>query len=69
MEVLEISVGPSGILVFDTMTHMVARISNRVIFGKELCRDEKFIHDVVRFAETVPILAVILSWCPYVLRP
>jgi len=55
--------------VFHTMTHLVARISNRVIFGKELCRNEKFLKAIVRFAETMPLIAPFVHWSPFALRP
>ncbi|KAF9531618.1 cytochrome P450 [Crepidotus variabilis] len=55
--------------VFDTMTHLVARISNRVIFGPELCRNEKFLQSVIHFAETTPLIAAPIQWSPYALRP
>lgn len=54
--------------VFDTMTHLVARINNRVIFGTELCRSEGFIHAIVRFAETTPLIATLVTWSPNILR-
>lgn len=50
------------------MTHLVARINNRVIFGTELCRNEGFIHAIVRFAETTPLIATLVTWSPNVLR-
>ncbi|KDR75911.1 hypothetical protein GALMADRAFT_68551 [Galerina marginata CBS 339.88] len=59
----------ANIPVFDTMTHLIARISNRVIFGKELCRNEKFVHAIVRFAETTPLMAPFIQWSPLVFRP
>jgi len=70
------SVGSSGtfsgavsIPVFDTMTHLIARISNRVIYGEELCRDENFLKAVVRFAETTPLMAPFIQWSPLAFRP
>ncbi|PPQ67316.1 hypothetical protein CVT25_005900 [Psilocybe cyanescens] len=59
----------ANIAVFDTMTHLIARISNRVIFGKELCRNQKFLHAVVRFAETTPLMAPFIQWSPLPFRP
>ncbi|KAG5651165.1 hypothetical protein H0H81_009629 [Sphagnurus paluster] len=50
--------------VFDTMTHLIARISNRVIFGTELCRNEHFLHAIVRFSETTPLIAPFVRWSP-----
>ena len=62
-------IGVIDIPVFDTMTHLIARISNRVIFGIEMCRNERFLHAVVRFAETTPLMAPFISWSPHILRP
>lgn len=59
----------ANIAVFDTMTHLIARISNRVIFGQELCRNKKFLDAVVRFAETTPLMAPFIQWSPLSLRP
>lgn len=55
--------------VFDTMIHLIARISNRVVFGVDLCRDEAFLRAIVRFAETVPMMAPFIKWTPQYLRP
>ncbi|KAF9566781.1 cytochrome P450 [Agrocybe pediades] len=59
----------NGLVVFDTMTHLIARISNRVIFGQELCRNEHFLHVVVKFAETIALIAPFIHWSPSFLRP
>lgn len=61
--------GVIDIPVFDTMTHLIARISNRVIFGIGMCRNERFLHAVVRFAETTPLMAPFINWSPHILRP
>jgi len=63
------SSGGVSVPVFDTMTHLIARISNRVIFGLELCRNEDFLHAVVRFAETTPLISPFIQWSPLILRP
>ncbi|KXN90613.1 Nitrite reductase [NAD(P)H] [Leucoagaricus sp. SymC.cos] len=55
--------------VFDTMTHLIARVSNRVVFGLGLCRNEGFLHAIVRFAETLPLMAPFIKWTPPLLRP
>lgn len=54
---------------FDAMTHLVAQISNRLIFGAPLCRDKRFLHTVVQYAETTPLMAPFIGWAPYLLRP
>ncbi|KAF8204330.1 cytochrome P450 [Mycena galopus ATCC 62051] len=64
---------PSGeksttIPLFHTMTHLVARISNRVMLGTLLCRNEQFLDDLIRFAETLPLYAQLLAWFPRILR-
>ncbi|KAF8161079.1 cytochrome P450 [Crassisporium funariophilum] len=58
-----------SIPVFNTMTHLIARITNRVVFGKELCRNEDYLHAVVQFAETTPLMAPFIQWSPMMLRP
>ena len=65
----EVLSGSTGIPVFHTMTYLIARISNRVIFGEGLCRNKKFIHAVVHYAEGLPTMALLLKWSPPVLRP
>ncbi|KAF8204327.1 cytochrome P450 [Mycena galopus ATCC 62051] len=65
---------PSGeksasVPLFHTMTHLVARISNRSMLGTSLCRQERFLNDVIRFAETLVLYAHLLSWFPRILRP
>lgn len=50
------------------MTHLIARISNRVIVGKELCRNEGFIHAAVTFAESL-MMTPFIQWSPLFLRP
>ncbi|TFK75442.1 cytochrome P450 [Pluteus cervinus] len=54
--------------LFDTMTHFVARISNRALLGPELGRNKDFVHAVVRFAETTPLMAPFICWSPHFLR-
>ncbi|KAJ7361121.1 cytochrome P450 [Mycena albidolilacea] len=54
--------------LFHTMTHLIARISNRAMLGTSLCRNETFLHDIVRFAETVVLYAQVLRWLPRILR-
>ncbi|KAJ7837356.1 hypothetical protein B0H14DRAFT_1100133 [Mycena olivaceomarginata] len=54
--------------LFHTMTHLIARISNRAMLGTSLCRNETFLHDIVRFAETLVLYAQVLRWLPRILR-
>lgn len=62
-------IGVISFPVFDTMTHLIAQISNRVFFGLSLCRNEQYLHAVVRFAETICIMAPFIQWSPLFLRP
>ncbi|KAF7352746.1 Ent-kaurene oxidase [Mycena venus] len=54
--------------LFHTMTHLIARVSNRAMLGTTLCRNETFLHDIIRFAETVVLYAELLAWFPKILR-
>ncbi|GLB37078.1 putative cytochrome p450 [Lyophyllum shimeji] len=54
--------------VFNTMTHLIARISNRVIFGTKTCRDPAFLRAIVRFSETVTLIAPFVRWTPWIFR-
>ncbi|KAJ6520279.1 cytochrome P450 [Mycena sanguinolenta] len=54
--------------LFHTMTHLVARISNRAMLGTSICRQEQFLHDVIRFAETLTLYAQLLKWFPKIFR-
>ncbi|PPQ98639.1 hypothetical protein CVT24_003972 [Panaeolus cyanescens] len=51
------------------MTRLIARISNRVILGLEMCRNKQFLRAVVRFAESVAAMAPFIQWSPVFLRP
>jgi cytochrome P450 len=55
--------------VFNTMTGMVARISNRAILGTDLCRNKEYIHSIVHFAETLILYGSVLKLCFPVIRP
>jgi len=67
--IVTFSIGVISFPVFDTMTRLIARISNRVLFGLGLCRNEQYLLSVVRFAETVCIMAPLIQWSPSFLRP
>ncbi|KAF7337635.1 Ent-kaurene oxidase [Mycena sanguinolenta] len=54
--------------LFHTMTHLVARISNRAMLGTSVCRQEQFLHDIIRFAETLTLYAQLLAWFPRFVR-
>jgi len=51
------------------MTYMIGRISNRAMLGTELCRNDAFVHAIVRFAETLVVYALILNYLPQRTRP
>ncbi|KAK7063842.1 Ent-kaurene oxidase [Favolaschia claudopus] len=54
--------------LFETMVHLVARISNRAMLGTSLCRNETFLHQVIQFAETLVPYAQLLLWFPRFMR-
>ncbi|KAF9452383.1 cytochrome P450 [Macrolepiota fuliginosa MF-IS2] len=66
---LELANGQYEVPTFGTMTQLIARISNRVVFGLGLCRNDDFLHAIVRFAETLPMMAPFIKWTPKQLRP
>jgi len=55
--------------LFNTLTHMIGRITNRAMTGTELCRNEAYINSVVTFAETLIGYAQLLLWLPDFIRP
>lgn len=54
--------------VFEDITKVVARTTNRVFVGLPLCRNEKLISHVVNFAESVVACAFVLRRIPSSLR-
>ena len=54
--------------VWHTMTHLIARVSNRALVGPELCRNKTYTQAMVRFAEFVMIYSYALRFCPVFLR-
>jgi len=54
--------------VFSTMTHLIARISNRALLGKDMCRSKAYTDAMVRFAESVVGYSYALRPCPVILR-
>ena len=56
------------IKVLDTMTNLVARISNRAIVGLPLCRNAGYTHAMVHFAELLVVYAQLLLWVPRIAR-
>ncbi|KAJ7356763.1 cytochrome P450 [Mycena albidolilacea] len=58
----------TSVPLFHTMTHLVARITNRPILGTSLCRNKPFLQDVIQFTETLVVYAQLLLWFPKILR-
>jgi hypothetical protein len=50
------------------MTDLVARISNRVLVGPELCRNKEYTQTMVHFAEFLMVHAFLIRFCPVFLR-
>jgi hypothetical protein len=50
------------------MTHLIARVSNRALVGKEMCRNSHYTNAMVHFSEGVVIYSYILRFCPVPLR-
>ena len=54
---------------YDTMLDVIARISNRVLVGLPLCRNEDYLRNTSTFARNVVITAGMINLLPPVLRP
>ena len=54
--------------VFDTLTDLVARISNRAMVGLPLCRNPNYIHAIVHFAEQIVPYSLLLQRVPRIAR-
>ncbi|EXJ92197.1 hypothetical protein A1O3_00747 [Capronia epimyces CBS 606.96] len=57
------------VTLFDSITKIIARTSNRVFVGLPFCRDEEYIHNAVGFAEDIALSATLLRLFPGVIRP
>ncbi|KAI0545951.1 cytochrome P450 [Xylaria curta] len=55
--------------VYDTMLHVIARLSIRVLMGREFCRDETFMTICSNFIRKVAISAAAISLFPGFLKP
>jgi hypothetical protein len=55
--------------VFETMVHLVARVSNRAMIGAPGCRNEKFLKRQVSVAEQAIPMSQVLNWFPSFSRP
>lgn len=57
------------IVVYDTMLDVISRISNRVLVGFPLCRNESYLRSSRNFARFVIITAGLINLLPSMLRP
>lgn len=57
------------VAVYDTMLEMISRISNRVLVGFPLCRNESYLRSSRTFARFVIITAGLINLLPSILRP
>jgi len=55
--------------VFDDGMKFVARVSNRMLVGLPLCRDETFLKNVGNFASDVIFLMTLMNFVPSILAP
>ncbi|KAJ5041685.1 uncharacterized protein L3040_005257 [Drepanopeziza brunnea f. sp. 'multigermtubi'] len=53
---------------YHTMLDVIARVSNRVLVGLPLCRDEEYLDSSKSFARFVVVQAAAISQCPNFLR-
>ncbi|KAG9233638.1 putative Ent-kaurene oxidase [Amylocarpus encephaloides] len=54
---------------YDTMTEVIARISNRVLVGLPLCRNEDYLYHTSRFARLIVLRSAVISLFPNFLKP
>ncbi|TVY15730.1 Cytochrome P450 monooxygenase tenB, partial [Lachnellula arida] len=52
------------VVVYDVMSEIITRISNRVLVGPELCRDEDYLYNSSRFNRWVVLLSAVISLFP-----
>ncbi|KAF1989191.1 cytochrome P450 [Aulographum hederae CBS 113979] len=57
------------VALYDTMLDVISRLSNRVLVGKTLCRNEEFLHSSSMFLKNMAVTAGLLNLCPDLLRP
>ncbi|KAK7063838.1 Ent-kaurene oxidase [Favolaschia claudopus] len=55
--------------LFKTVLHFSARIVTRAMISTTLCRNEVYLREIIRFAETVVPYSQILRWFPKAFRP
>ncbi|OAP59844.1 hypothetical protein AYL99_04846 [Fonsecaea erecta] len=60
--------GWKTVVLFDSLTKIIARISNRVFVGLPLCRDEQYLKNAIGFAEDIAISATVLRLFPGIIR-
>ncbi|KAF4632466.1 hypothetical protein G7Y89_g5655 [Cudoniella acicularis] len=57
------------VVVYDTMSEIIARISNRVLVGLPLCRNDNYVYHSSRFARWVILEASTINMLPNFLKP
>ncbi|KAK3626315.1 hypothetical protein LTR56_019893 [Elasticomyces elasticus] len=55
--------------VFNTMTKIVSRASNRAFVGLPLCRNENYLYNAMQYAQDIAISAGLLRMIPPLVRP
>lgn len=63
------SMNSVSVPLFETMVHLVARVSNRAMIGAPGCRNEKFLKRQVSVAEQAIPMSQVLNWFPQFSRP
>ncbi|KIJ52716.1 hypothetical protein M422DRAFT_156013 [Sphaerobolus stellatus SS14] len=61
--------GSVSVPLFETMVHLLARISNRAMIGAPGCRNEEFLRRQVSVAEQAIPMSQVLNWFPQIMRP
>lgn len=54
---------------FETLMHIIARVSNRMLIGLPLCRDKTYLENNSAFAQDVITMMTVLSFIPKFLHP
>lgn len=65
----EESMGWKEICVFESMMHIIGRLSNRLFVGLPLCRNEEYLSGMRDFAQAIVPSSMLLRFVPTFLRP
>jgi len=57
-----------SVLLFHSMTSMIARVVNRSFVGPELCRDQDYIRAAIRYAQTFIMYGMVLKLFPIFMK-